>query len=89
MPRVRPFFRWYDLWIGAYWDRVNRTLYVCPVPCVGLKIDFRPRLERAFRRPYPGLEDRAYDLGREFNARPRVTVEARDGSTVKNVRVKL
>ena len=38
--RVRPFFRWYDLWIGAYWDRANRTLYVCPLPCVGVRIEF-------------------------------------------------
>lgn len=36
--RVVPFFRWYDLWVGAYWDRENRTLYVCPIPMFGLKI---------------------------------------------------
>lgn len=35
---IKPFFRWYDLWIGAYWDRANRALYLCPLPCVGLKI---------------------------------------------------
>lgn len=35
---VSPFFRWYDLWIGAYWDREAKVLYVCPLPTVGLKI---------------------------------------------------
>jgi hypothetical protein len=35
---VRLFFRWYDIWIGAYYDRANRTLYVCPLPMVGLRI---------------------------------------------------
>ena len=35
---IRPFFRWYDLWIGAYWDRANRTLYVCPLPMIGVKV---------------------------------------------------
>lgn len=35
------FFRWYDLWIGAYWDRTNRTLYVCPVPMIGIKVELK------------------------------------------------
>jgi hypothetical protein len=35
---IRPFFRWFDLWIGAYFDRQNRALYVCPLPMIGVKI---------------------------------------------------
>lgn len=38
--RIRPLFAWYDLWIGAYWDRKARTLYVLPVPCCGVAITF-------------------------------------------------
>jgi len=26
-------FAWFDLWIGAYWDPKNKSLYVCPLPC--------------------------------------------------------
>ncbi len=37
---ISGFFRWYDLWIGAFWDRKTRTLYVCPVPTLGIKIVF-------------------------------------------------
>lgn len=33
-------FAWYDLWVGAYWDRKQRTLYVCPLPT--LLITFAP-----------------------------------------------
>jgi hypothetical protein len=29
---------WYDLWIGAYYDRKTRSLYVLPIPCIGVKI---------------------------------------------------
>lgn len=36
--QVRPFFRWYDLWIGVYIDTDNRTIYICPLPMIGLKI---------------------------------------------------
>lgn len=32
------FFAWYDLWIGAYWDRKVRVLYICPLPMVGVKL---------------------------------------------------
>ncbi len=51
---VRPFFRWYDLWIGAYWDRENRVLYVCPVPMFGLKIKmpWRRGNPPSWRRPH-------------------------------------
>jgi hypothetical protein len=38
---VRPLFAWYDLWVGAYWDRANRRLYVLPVPMLGIVVDFK------------------------------------------------
>lgn len=45
--RFTAFFRWYDLWVGAYWDRVNRDLYVCPLPMLGVKLSFgRARPEK-------------------------------------------
>lgn len=40
MPKVTFLFAWYDLWIGAYWDRTNRRLYVLPVPCFGIVLHF-------------------------------------------------
>lgn len=33
------FFRWYDLWIGAYIDTKQQAIYICPLPMVGIKIE--------------------------------------------------
>jgi hypothetical protein len=40
--RIRPLFAWYDLWIGAYWDRGNRRLFVMVLPTIGFVIDRGP-----------------------------------------------
>ena len=37
--RVKPFFRWYDLWIGVFVDIERRRLYICPFPMFGVIID--------------------------------------------------
>ncbi len=36
--RISLFFAWYDLWVGAFYDRSKHTLYICPLPCVVVKI---------------------------------------------------
>jgi hypothetical protein len=41
--RVRPIFAWYDFWVGLYFDRQKRVLYVLPVPMLGLRIEFGPQ----------------------------------------------
>lgn len=39
--KIKPFFAWYDLFIGAYWDRTKRFLYVLVLPALGLRIDLQ------------------------------------------------
>ncbi len=31
-------FAWFDCWIGAYFDRKARILYLCPIPMICVKI---------------------------------------------------
>lgn len=50
MPRVKPIFAWYDLWVGVFIDRPKRRIYVFPVPCFGLVIQLG---ERDPFNPYP------------------------------------
>ncbi len=37
--KVQPFYRWYDLWVGAYVDTTKKDLYLC-VLGLGLKISY-------------------------------------------------
>lgn len=38
--KIKPLFAWYDLWVGVFWDQHKRKLYVLPLPCIGIVIEF-------------------------------------------------
>ena len=46
--RIEPFFRWYDLWMGAYINLGRRAIYICPLPMIGVKI-WRVEIARCSR----------------------------------------
>jgi hypothetical protein len=37
---IKLMFAWYDFWIGLFYDKKKRTLYIFPVPMFGIKIKF-------------------------------------------------
>lgn len=51
--KIRPIFAWYDLWVGAFWDRKQRKLYILPLPCIGVVVEFPRVIEES---PYRRLE---------------------------------
>lgn len=36
-------FAWYDIWVGAYFDRAKNWLYILPLPMVGIILKFPKR----------------------------------------------
>ena len=40
---IKPIFAWYDFWIGFYWNREKQRLYILPLPCIGIVIQFQGR----------------------------------------------
>jgi hypothetical protein len=38
--KIRIFFAWYDMWIGAYWSKKERALYICLLPMIVVEIAF-------------------------------------------------
>lgn len=38
--RVNRVLAWYDIWVGVFWDQKKRRLYILPIPCVGIYIQF-------------------------------------------------
>jgi len=53
MPPVKFMFRWYDLWIGLYIDTERGCVYICPFPCIVVRVSwrrFRPWLW--YKRPW-------------------------------------
>lgn len=37
---IRPIVAWYDIWVGFFWDQGKRRLYILPIPCIGIVIQF-------------------------------------------------
>lgn len=70
-------WKWFDLWVGAYWDAGHRTLYVCPLPTVVFRLEFRgPKDESKHRAdrsrpviPTTGILDHTPELDKaEYEA---------------------
>lgn len=40
--KVEFLFAWYDIWVGVFWDRKNKWLYILPFPMIGFIVKFKP-----------------------------------------------
>lgn len=62
--KISFFFRWYDLWVGAYYRRPTEdddaALYICPLPMCGVKLSW-PRTYTHFKCT-PDMEVQEIDV---------------------------
>jgi len=38
--KVSLHFKWFDFWVGGFYDVAHRTLYICPLPMCVLRLEF-------------------------------------------------
>lgn len=38
--RIRPLFKWFDMWVGIFVDTKQRRVYILPMPCIGVVIEW-------------------------------------------------
>lgn len=48
--KVRLFFEWRHFWVGIHIDKEDRSVYICPVPMLGIKISLSIYAIRNLRR---------------------------------------
>ena len=55
MRRVRVFFAWFDMWIGAYVDTNKKVVYICPLPMLVIAIQYGKEIKDG--RALPQITD--------------------------------
>jgi len=70
--KVTTFFAWYDLWIGAYYDRKYKQLYICPLPTIVIQIDLQKYCQ--LRAEWPVVESSYRTLPSDENAIPWIDI---------------
>ena len=39
--KIKLIFAWYDFWVGLYFDKNKKCLYILPIPMFGIVIKFK------------------------------------------------
>lgn len=39
--KIEFIFKWFDFWVGLFWDTKKKWLYILPLPMVGVILKFK------------------------------------------------
>jgi len=70
--KARIIFKWYDFWVGFFWDRHKKMLYIFPVPMLGIRLAFNKEEDRMSSYDTPDtVEPKESDTWKDFEKRYR------------------
>jgi hypothetical protein len=41
---IKLYARWFDFWVGVFYNQPSHTLYIQPIPCLGIRIELSGKL---------------------------------------------
>ncbi len=72
--KVKFIFAWYDFWMGLFWDRQRKWLYIFPLPMLGMVLKFGDCFDIQFPRDPEFKEGEVITSGRGIDV---VVIEVR------------
>jgi hypothetical protein len=44
--KIEFIFKWFDFWVGLFWDTKKKWLYILPLPMIGVILKFKNKLNK-------------------------------------------